>query len=409
MSICCTDVTRLPGLESIRFRAGLQGGNRVVRWPYVAENDSIADWVSGGELVFVTGINRRRNEQNLKQLVREGARHQVAGLVILTGPEFIREIPASVLELANRLDFPILEQPYDLKMVVVTEVISNAIVQDNLMGQSVKLFLNKLINGFAEAPELIHLRATELGLSDSRPYSVVALRLLRQTTDIQEQRLLLQQRNRLEQLLTDLLKRRGIEWPVLLHEHDLLAIWPCDEAHAASLAEELEQAVQWLLRQQPELNIYAGVSDLQPGLSRLSQAVDQACQAAQFAVQHQHQRLFFYEQLGIARLFAAIPQRQMLASFCQEQLGGLCFAREPNALTLKETLTHYLNHFGNQQHTAATLGVHRNTLAHRLKRIEKLTGHTLRDPFTRLNLQNALLIEQILFQHHNIDNETQRS
>ena len=41
MSISCVDIPRLPGLESIRFRAGLSGGQRIVRWPYVAENDSI--------------------------------------------------------------------------------------------------------------------------------------------------------------------------------------------------------------------------------------------------------------------------------------------------------------------------------------------------------------------------------
>ncbi|WP_432414938.1 PucR family transcriptional regulator ligand-binding domain-containing protein [Chromohalobacter israelensis] len=101
--------------------------------------------------------------------MNEAVEHQVAGLVILTGPEFIHEIPASVLELANSLNFPILEQPYSLKMVLVTEVISNAIVQDNLIGQSIKLFLTRLINGFADAPELIHLRAAELGLKDNPP------------------------------------------------------------------------------------------------------------------------------------------------------------------------------------------------------------------------------------------------
>lgn len=411
MSISCADIPRLPGLESIRFRAGLRGGNRVVRWPYVAENDTIAAWVRGGELVFVTGINHRRNAQNLKQLLHEGVAHQAAGLVILTGPEYIREIPDSVLELANALNFPLLEQPYELKMVLVTEVISNAIVQDNLLGQSVKLFLNRLINGFADAPELIHLRARELGLNDSRSYSVLAIRLAgfhqRLLDDDPDQHWrLIHQRNRLEQRLGDLLKRRGIDWPVLVHEQDLLAIWPAEVDHASALSEELQQALQWLQKEQPELDLYAGISDLQPGLTRLSDAVEQARQAVQFAVQHQHQRLFFYEQLGIARLFAAIPQRNLLAQYCQQQLGPLCFARDAAALTLKETLTHYLNHFGNQQQSAAALGIHRNTLSHRLKRIEQLTGHPLRDPFTRLNLQNALLIEQILFQHHNIDSQT---
>lgn len=407
MAITCADIPRLPGLEAIRFRAGLQGGNRPVRWPYVAENDTIAPWVRGGELVFITGINQRRSETNLMQLIREAVAHQVAGLVILTGAEFIREIPPRVLELANTLNFPILEQPYSLKMVLVTEVISNAIVQDNLIGQSIRLFLTRLINGFADAPELIHLRAAELGLNDNRPYAVVSVRLpdfhqrlLSEDRDQHWQ--LLHQRNALEQQLGELLKRRGIDWPVLVLERDLIAIWPSDSNNASDLSEELNAALEQLQNHLPEGRLHAGVSDLQPGLSQLSTAVEQSRQAVQFAAQHGGQRLFFYDQLGIARLFAAIPQRNLLAQFCQQQLGALCFARDDPSLLLKATLTQYLNLFGNQQQTAEALGIHRNTLRYRLKRIEQLIGHRLTDAFVRLNLQNALLIEQILFQHHNI-------
>ncbi len=48
MAITCAGITRLPRLEEIRLRAGLQGGSRVVRWPYCAENDSFVPWVTGG-------------------------------------------------------------------------------------------------------------------------------------------------------------------------------------------------------------------------------------------------------------------------------------------------------------------------------------------------------------------------
>ena len=49
--------------------------------------------------------------------------------------------------------------------------------------------------------------------------------------------------------------------------------------------------------------------------------------------------------------------------------------------------------------------IHRNTLSYRLGRIEQKLGYSLQDPFSRLNLQNALLIEQILFHHHNLEGQ----
>ncbi|MDF1763787.1 MAG: PucR family transcriptional regulator [Oleibacter sp.] len=405
MPIYCSDIPRLPTLESIRLVAGLRGSQHVVRWPYVAENETLTPWLRGGELVFVTGINHSRDENNLLQLILGAVENEAAGMVILTGPDFIRNIPNSVLALANELGFALFEQPYSLPMVQVTEVISNAIVQDNLLGQSTKLFLTRLINGFADAPELVHLRASELGLSDTHPYAVLAIRMKsfeRRVHDDnpEEKWQLIRQRNQLEQQLTELLNRRGINWPVLVDQQDLLLIWPTDETNIAALSEEINQA---LSRIDPQTqDIYTGVSDLQPGLASIAQAAEQARQAARFAVQ-QHQKLFFYEQLGIAKLFAAIPQRTLLAKFCKEQLGQLCFSQDARDITMKETLTCYLNQFGNQQQAADAMGVHRNTFSHRLKRIEELTGQSLNDPFSRLNLQSALLIEQILFQHHNIN------
>ena len=41
MAILCADISCLPGLDSIRLRAGWQGSQNVVRWPYVAEGDSL--------------------------------------------------------------------------------------------------------------------------------------------------------------------------------------------------------------------------------------------------------------------------------------------------------------------------------------------------------------------------------
>jgi len=404
MSITCADIPRLPGLESIIFKAGLTGGQRIVRWPYVAENDSIAPWVSGGELVFITGINHGRSEQNLCQLVMEAVNSNVAGLVILTGAEFIKHIPNKVLALANIHQIPILEQPYRLKMVLVTEVISNAIVQANLLGQSVRLFLTRLINGFDQAPELIHLRAADLGINENTTYATLALRLSDSGSELTGASLqFLHLHHELEQHLASLLKRRNIDWPVLDYQTDLLALWPVSAMDAITFYEELEQVRNTLSQHFPGFLLSIGVSERQSGLHQLADATEQARQALRFAVQHQKQRIFFYEQLGIARLYASIPNRRLLADFCKQHLGDFCFARVAATLEMKTTLQHYFNHFGHLQQTAHSMGLHRNTLSYRLTKIEQRLGYSLQDPFLRLNLQNALLIEQVLFHHHGIE------
>ena len=68
MSLTVEEILALPGLEEMTLRAGARNRQRSVRWSYVAENEGIAGWVMGGELVFVTGINHPRDEANLLRL-----------------------------------------------------------------------------------------------------------------------------------------------------------------------------------------------------------------------------------------------------------------------------------------------------------------------------------------------------
>jgi DNA-binding PucR family transcriptional regulator len=57
---------------------------------------------------------------------------------------------------------------------------------------------------------------------------------------------------------------------------------------------------------------------------------------------------------------------------------------------LVKTLAAYLDHGGSLVDAAEALFVHRNTLLHRVQRIEELLELDLRDPQTRLNLHVAL-------------------
>ncbi len=62
--------------------------------------------------------------------------------------------------------------------------------------------------------------------------------------------------------------------------------------------------------------------------------------------------------------------------------------------TLRETLRCLLEHHGQRTPTAAALGVHRNTLRDRVRRIERCTGRIFDDPDARAELWLALRLEQ---------------
>jgi DNA-binding PucR family transcriptional regulator len=74
-----------------------------------------------------------------------------------------------------------------------------------------------------------------------------------------------------------------------------------------------------------------------------------------------------------------------------QSLGGLLELPDDEREVLLDTLAAFLESDGSPTRAADELYCHRNTVMHRLRRIETVTGRKLTDPRTRLLWQLALL------------------
>ncbi|MBE8590720.1 PucR family transcriptional regulator [Pseudomonas sp. MAFF 301449] len=396
MSLTLADVLALPGLESMRLRAGKASLDNRVRWPYVAENSGIADWVLGGELVFVTGINHPRDEANLLQLLDEACQRQVAGLVILTGPAYIQAIPQRLLDAAEAAGMPLIEQPYSLKMVLVTQAIGSALIQSEQLGRSRHDVLERMLTGDYQSLELLLHRAVQLGMPLEGHWQVVQLQLegsellFAQDDATRVEAQLARQhdtiRRRLLQLSTALpvLGRAG-QWTLLL---------PAPDAVAA-LANR-QQLAHWLkplnLRLAP-LKLFIGLSAAAHPAARLAQAQDEARQALAAARRFSERAgLCVYDELGVLKLLSGVRDRALLDQFLNERLGPLLRHDLHHGPSLMPTLEAWFHENGNLMAAAQRLAVHRNTLTHRIQRIEALCGLTLDNSYDRLDIGIALMI-----------------
>ena len=93
--------------------------------------------------------------------------------------------------------------------------------------------------------------------------------------------------------------------------------------------------------------------------------------------------------LGAYGLFYHLWGEAALEQFAAAALGDI--ASHDRRGTLRQTLLAYLISGGSHTLAAKELGIHRNTLAYRLKLITKLTGRDPTDPAMRLPLHLALL------------------
>jgi DNA-binding PucR family transcriptional regulator len=396
MSLTLADVLALPGLESMRLRAAEAGLANVVRWPYVAENSGIAEWVLGGELVFVTGINHPRDEANLLQLLDEACQRQVAGLVILTGPAYIHAIPQRLLDAAEAAGMPLIEQPYSLKMVLVTQAIGSALIQAEQLGRSRHDVLERLLAGDYQSLDLLLHRAEQLGMSLAGHWQVAQLQLegsellFAQGDAAQVEAQLARQHDgitrRLRQLSAGLpvLGRAG-QWSLLLPAADAVT----------GLANR-QQLANWLnpinLRLAP-LKLFIGMSAAAHPPARLAQAQDEARQALTAARRFSERAgLCVYDELGVLKLLSGVRDRALLDQFLHERLGPLLRHDLHHGPSLMPTLEAWFHENGNLMAAAQRLALHRNTLTHRIQRIEALCGLTLDNAYDRLDIGIALMI-----------------
>lgn len=396
MSLTVADVLALPGLESLTLRAGQMGLDNPVRWPYVAENSGIAEWVLGGELVFVTGINHPRDEANLLQLLEEACQRQVAGLVVLTGPTYIQAIPLRVLDAAAAAGMPLIEQPYSLKMVLVTQAIGSALIQSEQLGRSRHDVLERLLAGDYQSLDILLHRAAQLGMPLTGHWQVVQLQL-----EGSEALFAQGDAAQVEAHLTgqhDAIGRRLRQWsptvPILGRAGQWTLLLPAPDAVAA-LANR-HQLAQWLsplnLRLAP-LKLFIGLSAAAHPAARLAQAQDEARQALAAARRFRERAgLCVYDELGVLKLLSGVRDRALLDQFLKERLGPLLRHDLQHGPSLMPTLEAWFHENGNLMAAAQRLAVHRNTLTHRIQRIEALCGLTMDNAYDRLDIGIALMI-----------------
>lgn len=395
MSLSLEQLLALPGLEAMTLRAGAQQLQRRVRWPYVAENEGIAEWVMGGELVFVTGINHPRGQGNLLSLLEDGDAVGIAGLVILTGGTFIQQIPVAVVERAEQLGMPLIEQPYALKMVVVTHLIGTALVQGEQWRRSRDDLLGQLLTGDYPSLAIVRQRAAHLQLALDEPRRVLALRLsapaelFERHSPEHAERTWQRARQRLDEQLQAWCERQpGAVTAQLPGELAVLLLpdSPVLRASLVALHGQLSRAVGGL-------QVVMGLSSRAQGCASYRQALGEARQALEVARSLRPAVGWCdFSELGVLRLLQGIADRSLIDSFVEQTLGALLEKGRKHPDMLIQTLDALLKAQGNGVQAAQSLGVHRNTIIQRIQRIEQLSGQSLDDPYFRMNASVALLI-----------------
>jgi len=133
-------------LKEAKVLAGISGVSRRVTNVNVMEVPDIIDWVSSGEFLITTAYSIKDNINILLELIPKLNEKGIAGIGIKVG-RYIKELPQSVIDLADELNFPIVQVPFNVSHTNVISIILDLVIEEQM---GIHLRIEKFISEVME-------------------------------------------------------------------------------------------------------------------------------------------------------------------------------------------------------------------------------------------------------------------
>lgn len=395
MSIICEDLLKLKHFEKLELIAGAKGLKRTVTWPYVGQTISVANWVHGGELLFITGVTHR--VEDLSNILHECISKRLAGLVILVGPEYISEIPPKVIEEASLANFPLFKMPWDVKLIDLTREITDLIMFDQFEKKKAKSFLGRLL--FSSEPDY-EMLSEQAAMNEIvlQPYIFIAVFNVYTTVsnneDMQQDIL----EDKIQHSLSNLSKESKLNLVSLVYGNNIICLVSAEtEAKTLAAVESLKTIHTLILQIYPDIDLLLGLGRSYNSISKTKNSYEEAKRALKLGKKINYpSKIITYSDLGIYRLFFKINDIEEIRQFYLYNLGILITYDRENKAELLNTLHQYLLCNSNLVKTSQALFIHRNTLLYRLNQIRDLLHKDLDDAMVKLDLFNSIIAKNYL-------------
>lgn len=377
MSVLCKDLFNLVTLKDLKIVAGEGGLFRKVTWAYIGENTKVSEWGKGGEILFITGIGLDRSEEGIMNMIKEANKCNLAGIVISLNDNYIAEIPKGAIELANRLDFPIFVLPWSVKRVEVSKEIARILIDEQKKEhiENELLYLLKkaeLDDDIVRIQELLYTYNIDEGML---PTTIVFMFGGKESGE-----------KYVSEIKSTVIEEFADRKKLILSDNKSVFVYLY--MRKTPNQAEIKNAVEQIIKK-VKFKLYAGICC---SFTRESEATKIAMQTVKIAMCiNNGNRVAVYEQLGIIRNIYTDLKIQKKKEYCNRVIKGLVEYDINNENYMIDTVIAYFENSYNISKTADALYIHRNTLMHRLGKIEEITGYDMKDPYVLTDLAYCAL------------------
>lgn len=399
MELHVKDIVKIWNNGSASLVAGQEGLMRRIEVFDMMEQPNIKPWLREHLILITTGYAIRNDKEALLNLIRDMNEVNASALAIKT--RFFDKFPKEALQLADKLKLPLffldnnagfVELVFPVMAAIVEARSSVAMDTRYQIGRQNKSELDgkllfDIINRKITQIEEVEYRTASLQWP-SEPVRIIAISL-----ESEQNSLLLEMRKEQEtKAVSRILEKNHIRNIVVCSKEMCFAV--IDSSINNSMSDTI---IDELIQKTTEINnctCYALISD---PISNYLMIADIYLQIKEGflirKIRKQQWRHVFLNELQYDRIMLHISSGQEALDFIRQKLGALLEYDCAHDTKLLETLEIFVQNNSSRKLTAEALFLHRNTMAHRISKIEEILHYSLDNPAEMEQLEFAIKLK----------------
>ena len=346
--------------QEVFLAAGAAGLNRAVAGAYIIEKPQFAEFLSGQEIIFTTGV-AIEDESEITEIAKASFSSGASALVLNTGM-YIKSVPEDTVLFCNKNNFPLFTIPWHVRIESMIQSIYNLISINDTGSDNEKV--KSLFESIIQKPEqyLSHAdQLKELGLSSEWEYCAAivhpvsgagrsASSPLREAFD------------RLNERST----ARNLIFPYV-SSHNIIVIFANTIPKDAEA--ELKNALGSLY---PEKVIFC-IGRSTKSIRCLNKSYNLAFKILSLKLSGSiPENIVSYDELGIYKVIAALENKDILRQITDEYYKPLLDYDRLCGTDYAEFIKIYLECNGRINKISDKMFIHKNTVHYKIKKIEEI-------------------------------------
>lgn len=369
----------------MRLVTGKAGLDNLINWVHMIEEEPVAEFLRGNELVFTTGIGYADSTW-LNSFTQKLINNKAGGLIVNVGP-YIKSIPEATKEYCRQQGFPLFTIPWHFRLVDVTRDFCRSIIDSEQTEMSISGALKTLIFFPADLPKCQSILEC-YGFDAAWRCCAAVISLAAGEEELHDE-YLAAVRLYVERIINSVSEK----YSIFVQDKRLVVVLANFSENEINYC--IDRIIESYLGAERKYRIHIGVGQNEHGLPLLGKSYKQAIAVLPVAVKNNHYKVY-YKDMGIYKILLSTDEKDVLTEIYNEVLGKLATYDAVNNTDYMSTLKHYLENDASVQAVAKELYLHRNTINYKLGKIKEITGCNLASTEDRLKIMLAFKIKDIL-------------